>query len=186
MRVATTVLEGVLLIEPKIFGDQRGFFLETYRREPYQAAGVASDFVQDNWSRSNRGVLRGLHFQEPHAQGKLVQVIRGAIFDAVVDVRRGSPNFGRWAGIELTGDAPRQLWVPPGFAHGFLTLADGTDVIYKCTDQYAPEHEHCLLWNDPAVGIAWPDLVAPPQLSAKDTAGVTLSNLTELPSFARL
>jgi dTDP-4-dehydrorhamnose 3,5-epimerase len=177
-----TSLEDVLLIEPNIFGDSRGFFLESYQRERYHAAGIKYDFVQDNWSHSCRGVLRGLHFQEPHAQGKLVQVIRGAIFDAVVDVRRGSPTFGRWTGVELTGDAPRQLWVPPGFAHGFLTLTDNTDVIYKCTERYVPQHEHCLTWNDSAIGIAWPDLGAAPRLSAKDAAGMTLASLTQLPS----
>lgn len=184
MRVTPTSLDGVLLIEPKVFGDPRGFFIETYRRERYRAAGIAYDFVQDNWSRSDRGVLRGMHFQEPRAQGKLIQVVRGAIFDVAVDIRRGSPSFGRWTGVELSGDAPRQLWVPPGFAHGFLTLADRTDVFYKCTDSYAPECEHCLIWNDPAVDIAWPDLGIPPRLSAKDAAGVRLAKFTALPAFA--
>ena len=140
--------------------------------------------MQDNHSRSDKGVLRGLHYQEPAAQGKLVQVLRGAIFDVAVDIRRGSPSFGRWTATELSGENHRQLWIPPCFAHGFLTLTDETDVIYKCTDLYAPQHEHTLLWSDPAIGIAWPELNAAPRLSAKDLAGVRLADLKVLPAYA--
>jgi dTDP-4-dehydrorhamnose 3,5-epimerase len=184
MRVIPSALDGVLLIEPKVFADDRGFFLETYGRDNYRRAGIAFDFVQDNRSRSDRGVLRGLHYQEPHAQGKLVQVVRGAIFDVAVDIRLGSPNFGRWSGVELTGDNHLQIWIPPGFAHGFLTMADQTDVTYKCTDEYAPQHQHTLLWNDPAIGIVWPDLGTDYRLSAKDLAGMALSELKVLPTYA--
>jgi dTDP-4-dehydrorhamnose 3,5-epimerase len=184
MRIIPTALEGVVLVEPKVYHDDRGFFLETYRRDAYGRAGIGPDFVQDNHSRSQRGVLRGLHFQEPQAQGKLVQVVRGAIFDVVVDIRRGSPTFGRWIGVELNGENHRQIWIPPGFAHGFLTLADGTDTTYKCTQAYAPQHEHTLLWNDPALAIAWPDIGIPPRLSAKDAAGLRLADLKTLPVYA--
>ncbi len=184
MRVTPTELDGVLVIEPKVFGDDRGFFLETYRRDRYREAGIPYEFVQDNHSRSNKGVLRGLHFQEPTPQGKLVRVVRGAIFDVAVDIRRGSPGFGRWTGVELTGDNHRQIWIPPGFAHGFLTLIDATHVSYKCTDYYAPQHERTLLWSDPGIGIVWPGLNAAPQLSANDAAGVLLSEAKILPAYA--
>ena len=183
MRVTETDLDGVLLIEPKVFPDPRGFFIETYRRASYRSAGIAFDFVQDNHSRSDKGVLRGLHYQEPAGQGKLVQVIRGAIFDVAIDIRRGSPNFGRWFGVELTADNHLQIWVPPGFAHGFLTLVDATDVLYKCTDYYAPQHEHTLLWSDPALGISWPRLGVGPYLSMKDAAGRHLNEAETLPAY---
>ncbi len=177
MIITPTDLDGVLIIEPKVFGDVRGFFLETYHFERYRQAGIGERFVQDNHSRSDKGVLRGLHFQQPMAQGKLVSVIRGAIYDVAVDIRSNSPTFGRWAGIEITDDNHRQLWVPPGFAHGFLTLSDETDVTYKCTDYYAPEHEYVLAWNDPDVGIVWPNLGSAPRLSEKDRTGLGLAKV---------
>ncbi|MGE0734878.1 MAG: dTDP-4-dehydrorhamnose 3,5-epimerase [Alphaproteobacteria bacterium] len=183
MRTLATDLPGVLVIEPHVIGDARGFFLETYRRDRYESAGIDADFVQDNHSRSAKGVLRGLHFQHPNAQGKLVRVVRGAIFDVAVDIRRGSPHFGKWTGAELSGDNHRQMWIPPGFAHGFLSLADETDVLYKCSDIYAPQHEHCVLWNDAALGIAWPDLGLPPRVSAKDAAAPRLRDAAILPTF---
>ena len=183
MRVTPTDLDGVLMIEPAVFRDTRGFFLETYKRDAYRAAGIPLEFVQHNRSRSERGVLRGLHFQEPTSQGKLVHVVRGAIFDVVVDIRRGSPDFGRWSAFELSAESFRQLWIPPGFAHGLLALADETEVDYKCTDVYVPEHEYCLLWNDPAIGIDWPKLDVAPRLSSKDIVGLPLSNLPVLPTY---
>ena len=177
MRVVKTDLDGVLLIEPKVFGDARGFFLEQYHRRHYHDAGLDLDIVQINHSRSKKGVLRGLHFQEPSPQGKLIFVINGAIFDVAVDIRRGSPHFGRWVGFELNAQNHRQLWVPPGFAHGFLTLADDTDIVYNCTALYAPQHEHTLLWNDAAIAIQWPSLDITPILSPKDFAGIPLAEL---------
>jgi dTDP-4-dehydrorhamnose 3,5-epimerase len=183
MRVTPTELDGVLLIEPGVFEDERGFFLESYQRERYREAGIPFDFVLDGQSRSNAGTLRGLHYQEPSAQGKLVQVAHGAIFDVAVDIRRGSPNFGRWLGVELSGENHRQVWIPSGFAHGFLTLTDATDVLYKCTDYYAPQHEHRILWSDPGIGIVWPMLDVALQVSAKDAAGQLLSMARSLPSY---
>ncbi len=184
MIVTPTELEGVLIIEPKVFGDVRGFFQETYNFERYRQAGIGQRFMQDNRSRSDKGVLRGLHFQQPMAQGKLVSVTRGAIFDVAVDIRSTSRTFGRWTGIEITGDNHRQLWIPAGFAHGFLTLADETDVTYKCTDYYAPQHEHVLAWNDPDVGIVWPNLGGAPRLSEKDRSGLGLAKVKTF--FAQL
>ena len=181
MRAIETQLPGVLIIEPKLIGDARGFFLETYRQDAYRALGIGPDFLQDNHSRSAKGVLRGLHFQEPRAQGKLVRVVRGAIYDVAVDVRRGSAQFGKWAGSELSADNRRQMWVPPGFAHGFLTLEDDTDVIYKCTDYYAPQNERCVRWDDPEIGIAWPEIGTRPRLSARDAAAPRLRDATVLP-----
>ena len=178
MKVTQTAIPEVLLIEPDVHGDARGFFQETWHARRYAEAGIDVNFVQDNHSRSNRGVLRGLHFQNPTAQGKLVRVARGAVFDVAVDIRRGSPTFGQWVGYELSGDNHRQLWVPPGFAHGFCVLEDGTDFLYKCTDYYAPEHEHSLLWNDPAIGIQWPEMDY--LLSDKDRAAPPLSELDEV------
>lgn len=177
MQVDKTNIDGVLILSPRIFMDDRGSFNETYRRDAYSAAGVDADFVQDNHSCSAKGVLRGLHFQNPRPQGKLVQVISGAIFDVAVDVRRGSPSFGQWTGVELTDANQRQLWVPPGFAHGFLSLQENTHVVYKCTDYYAPQHENTLLWNDPAIDIAWPVDGLTPRLSQKDAAGLLLADL---------
>jgi dTDP-4-dehydrorhamnose 3,5-epimerase len=182
VQVVATDVPGVLLLEPKVHGDHRGFFLETFHADRYAAAGIGGPFVQDNWSRSVRGTLRGLHFQEPHAQGKLVQVVRGAVFDVAVDVRRGSPAFGRWVGCELSEENKRQLWVPPGFAHGFVVLSEVADFFYKCTALYRPEAERSVAWNDPDLGIAWP--VAAPLLSPKDAAAPRLAQAPLLPVFA--
>ena len=176
MQVTATDLPEVMIIEPKVFGDVRGFFLESFNARAFaEATGVDLPFVQDNHSRSAQGVLRGLHYQIKQAQGKLVRVVRGSVFDVAVDVRRSSPNFGRWVGVELTEDNNRQLWVPPGFAHGFLVLSASADFLYKTTDYYAPEHERSVLWNDPAIGIDWP-LLGEPLLSGKDKAGVLLKD----------
>jgi dTDP-4-dehydrorhamnose 3,5-epimerase len=176
MRVIETAIPDVKLIEPKVFGDDRGFFMETWNAAAFGAAGLDLDFVQDNHSRSSRGVLRGLHYQLQQTQGKLVRVTAGSVFDVAVDVRRSSPTFGQWVGYELSAQNKRMLWVPEGFAHGFVTLEDGTDFLYKCTRLYAPEHERAIRWDDPAIGIDWPlgDIV--PQLSAKDRAGVDLAD----------
>jgi len=185
MKVIETELPGVLLVEPKVFGDARGFFLETWNRERYLAAGFPDvDFLQDNHSRSAAGVLRGLHFQLNRPQGKLVQVVTGAVFDVAVDIRVGSPTFGRWVGHELSEENHRQLWIPPGFAHGFCVLSERTDFVYKCTDLYDPNDEGGIAWNDPQIGIEWP--VAEPQLSARDQANRRLVDFTEdrLPAFA--
>jgi len=183
LKISETPLPGVLVIEPRVFVDDRGFFLETFQASRYEAAGIGATFVQDNFSRSRRGTLRGLHFQEPKAQGKLVQVLNGSAFDVVVDVRRGSPTFGQWFGMELSGDAPKQMWIPPGFAHGFCVTSDVADFHYKCTALYAPEAERSIRWNDPALAIAWPDLT--PLLSAKDAAAPLLADAPALPAFAR-
>lgn len=176
MNVIECAIPGPLIIEPKVFGDERGFFMESWNAATFAAAGLDLNFVQDNHSRSSRGVLRGLHFQNPEPQGKLVRVVSGAVYDVVVDLRRSSPHFGRWVGVELSALNKRLFWVPEGFAHGFLTLEDGTDFLYKCTSRYAPEHEHCLAWDDPDVGIDWPlgDIV--PQMSAKDVEGILLAD----------
>jgi len=170
VNVVATAVPDVLRIEPKIFGDQRGFFLESWNERAFAAAGIHARFVQDNHSRSGRNVLRGLHYQLRQAQGKLVRVIAGEIYDVALDIRRGSPTFGRWVGERLSADNRRMLWIPPGFAHGFLVLADGTEVLYKATDYYAPEHERTIAWNDPELAIPWP-LAGEPVLSAKDAAG---------------
>ena len=166
MRVTATDLPGVLLIEPKAFGDARGFFLESYHAQYYAESGIPGLFVQDNYSHSRRGVLRGLHYQLEHPQGKLVWVTRGEVFDVAVDIRQGSPTFGRWVGVTLSEDNHRQLYIPPGFAHGFCVLSDPADFLYKCTDFYHPEDEGGVLWCDPDLAIAWP--VAAPMLSEKD------------------
>jgi dTDP-4-dehydrorhamnose 3,5-epimerase len=181
MRVVPTDLPEVLIIEPMVHGDSRGFFAETYQALRYAEAGITSAFVQDNLSRSVKGTLRGLHFQEPNAQGKLVQVLRGAVWDVAVDVRRGSPRFGRWAAVELSETAPRQLWIPPGFAHGFCVLTDSADFFYKCTALYAPEAERSIAWNDPRIGIPWP--VSEPLLSAKDRVAPLLEDAPVLPGY---
>lgn len=174
MKVTPTAIPDVLIFEPKVFGDARGFFLESYNQRAFeQATGTAGHFVQDNHSRSARGVLRGLHYQVRQAQGKLVRVVNGSVFDVAVDVRRSSPTFGRWVGVELSSERFTQLWVPPGFAHGFVVLSESADFVYKTTDYYAPEHERCIAWNDPDIGIEWPAGLVP-QLSAKDSAGVRL------------
>jgi len=174
VKIAATALPEVLIVEPRVFGDDRGFFYESWNARAFAEAGIVADFVQDNHSRSAGGVLRGLHYQLRQAQGKLVRVVAGAAFDVAVDLRRSSSHFGRWAGVELSAANKRMLWVPPGFAHGFLALQDGTEFVYKCTDFYAPEHERALLWSDPAVGIDWPLDGIEPALSGKDAAGVPL------------
>ncbi len=176
MKVTATRLPEVLILEPKVFGDARGFFYESFNRRVFrEATGVDLDFVQDNHSRSARGVLRGLHYQVRQPQGKLVRVARGAVFDVAVDVRRSSPRFGQWTGELLSEENHRQMWVPPGFAHGFLVLSESAEFLYKTTDYYAPEHERCIAWNDAAVGIEWPGDVLP-QLSARDAAAGPLAD----------
>lgn len=177
MNITPTAIPDVLIIEPKVFGDSRGFFFESFNKKSFRdATGVDADFVQDNHSRSAKGVLRGLHYQIEQPQGKLVRVVRGAVFDVAVDLRKSSTTFGKWVGAELTEENHRQMWVPPGFAHGFLTLTDTADFLYKTTDYYAPQFERCIAWNDPALAIAWPLAGDPPQISAKDQAGELLAN----------
>ena len=178
MKVMGTALPGVLQIEPELLGDKRGFFVESFNlRDFNKATGLEEAFVQDNHSRSARGVLRGLHYQvAPHAQGKLVRVLRGAIFDVVVDIRPTSPAFGQWIGLEMSEDDGRQLWVPPGFAHGFLTLSESADFLYKTTDYYAPAFERCVAWDDPTLAVAWPLGGNAPQISSKDQAGLLFRN----------
>ncbi len=180
MKVIPTRLAEVLLIEPRVFGDERGFFFESWNEREFERAGIHARFVQDNHSRSVRGVLRGLHYQLRQPQGKLVRVISGEIFDVAVDIRRSSPAFGKWEGFRLVAESHRMLWIPVGFAHGFSVLSDFAEVLYKTTDFYAPEHERCLLWNDPEIGIAWP-LQGAPVLSAKDAAGVRLRDAQVFP-----
>lgn len=181
MRTLATELPGVLLIEPDVFRDSRGFFQEIWRREKYAEAGIPGPFEQDNFSHSDRGVLRGLHFQEPGGQGKLVQVLSGAVFDVVVDIRRGSPHFGRWLGRTLSADNHLQMWAPPGFAHGFCVLSDGADFLYKCTGAYRPDCEYSIRFDDPDIGIDWP--VGDPILSDKDRVAPLLRDTTVLPAF---
>ncbi|MGV3620979.1 MAG: dTDP-4-dehydrorhamnose 3,5-epimerase [Archangium sp.] len=182
MNVDTTSLPGVLLVSPRVFGDARGFFLETFSAQKYAEQGITGPFVQDNWSRSAKNILRGLHFQHPQGQGKLVSCTRGAVFDVAVDVRLGSPSFGKWYGVELSGENKKQLWIPPGFAHGFCVLSDVADFLYKCTELYAPKYEQSVLWNDPEIGIDWP--VKEPLLSAKDAAARRLSAMHDaLPTW---
>jgi dTDP-4-dehydrorhamnose 3,5-epimerase len=171
--VTPTAIADVLLIEPKVFGDPRGFFLESWNAKVFAEAGIPASFVQDNHSRSPRGVLRGLHYQVRQSQGKLVRVASGEVFDVAVDLRRASPTFGRWVGERLSAENKRMLWIPPGFAHGFLVLSESADFLYKTTDYYAPEHERVLAWNDPELGIRWP-LAGTPTLSARDAAGTRL------------
>jgi len=172
MKITACEIPDVLLLEPRVFGDERGFFLESFNQRAFNAAtGLDLHFVQDNHSRSARDVLRGLHYQAAQPQGKLVRVVAGAVFDVAVDIRRGSPTFGQWTGHELSADNKRQLWIPPGLAHGFLVLTDSADFLYKTTDYYAPEHERCIAWNDPTLAIAWPLAGKTPALSAKDANG---------------
>jgi dTDP-4-dehydrorhamnose 3,5-epimerase len=184
MKVIETPLAGVLIIEPRVFGDERGFFLETWSRSRYAEAGIDVDFVQDNLSLSSRGVLRGLHFQNPMAQGKLVSVLAGEVFDVAVDLRQGSPTFGRWHGVVLSGENKRQYWVPPGFAHGFCVTSETALFTYKCTELYAPGHERAIRWDDPELAIDWP--VAAPQVSDKDRVAPLLADIDpgDLFSFA--
>ena len=176
MRLIEAGLGGVLLFEPVVHGDARGFFVESYREDEFRkAAGSTRPFVQDNHSRSAQHVLRGLHYQVRQPQGKLVRTVLGEVFDVVVDLRRRSPTFGKWMGTTLSADNKRMLWIPEGFAHGFLVITEAAEIVYRTTDYYAPHHERTLLWNDPAIGIAWP-LTGPPTLSAKDLAGRPLAD----------
>lgn len=173
MKFNATPLEGVYLLEPQVFGDERGFFLESWNARTFADAGFDLNFVQDNHSRSSRGILRGLHYQREHTQGKLVRVVTGAVFDVAVDLRRSSPTLGQWFGATLSAENHHMLWVPPGFAHGFYVLSDYADFHYKCTDIYHPQSEVSLAWNDPEVGVAWPlEQGGEPQLSAKDEQGL--------------
>ena len=183
MNVIETDLPGVLILEPRVFGDDRGFFMETWNGRRYEELGIPNTFVQDNLSFSARGVLRGLHFQNPQAQGKLVSVLRGEVFDVAVDIRVGSPTFGRWTGVTLSAENKRQFWVPPDFAHGFVVTSEDALFSYKCTDYYAPEHDGSVLWNDPDIGIDWPTDV--PTLSDKDRNAPPLAGMPEgsLPAY---
>jgi len=180
MKFTKTVIADVLIIEPRVFGDERGCFFESFNCRTFQnATGMPATFVQDNHSRSAKHVLRGLHFQEaPRAQGKLIRVVSGSVFDVAVDIRPHSPTFGCWVAEILSGENRRQLWLPPGMAHGFLTLSDSAEFLYKTTDYYSPEHERCIAWNDPVLAIDWP-LRAPPTLSAKDRTGQSFADLQE-------
>lgn len=177
MNVVKTDIEGLLILEPRVFGDARGFFYESFNQQAFNAAtGLDVQFVQDNHSRSSKGVLRGLHYQlPPHAQGKLVRCVRGAVFDVAVDIRSGSATFGKWVGVELSEDNNRQFWIPQGFAHGFVTLTDSADFLYKTTDYYAPSHERSIAWNDPIIGIAWPMIGCMPNISPKDAQACALA-----------
>jgi dTDP-4-dehydrorhamnose 3,5-epimerase len=173
MKIIPTKIPDVFILEPKVFGDQRGFFLESYNQQTFQdITGIKATFVQDNHSRSGKNVLRGLHYQLKHPQGKLVRVVRGCVFDVAVDLRKSSSTFGQWVGAELSEENHRQFWVPAGFAHGFLVLSEQADFLYKTTDYYAPEYERCIRWDDPDIGIAWPENCTP-CLSAKDQQGVS-------------
>lgn len=175
MQAVASAIPDVLIFEPKVFGDARGFFLESFNARVFrELTGLDVDFVQDNHSRSAAGVLRGLHYQLEQPQGKLVRVVRGRVFDVAVDLRRQSPSFGRWDGVELSEDNHRQLWIPPGFGHGFLVLSETADFLYKTTDYYAPQHERCIRWDDGEIGIEWP-LAGEPLLSAKDREGRSLA-----------
>ncbi|MBZ9648736.1 dTDP-4-dehydrorhamnose 3,5-epimerase [Sphingobium sp. 3R8] len=177
MKVIPTGIAGLAILEPRLFQDDRGFFMESWNSRTFRDAGLDLTFVQDNHSRSDRGVLRGLHFQHPNPQGKLVRVTSGSVWDVAVDLRRSSATFGRWFGVELSAANKRMFWIPPGFAHGFLCLEDGTDFLYKCTAFYQPAQEHSLLWNDPALNIPWPVAGMDIQLSAKDRDGLPLAHI---------
>ncbi len=182
MHIYETTLPGVLLVEPVVFRDPRGYFVETYHAQKYAEAGLGATFVQDNFSHSSRGTLRGLHYQLTKPQGKLLTVLSGAIFDVAVDIRKGSPTFGQWVGVELSQESHRQLYIPPGFAHGFCVISETAGVLYKCTDLYAPEDERGVLWNDPALNIAWP--IDQPVLSKKDSAFASLRDMeSDLPLY---
>jgi dTDP-4-dehydrorhamnose 3,5-epimerase len=174
MKVETTHIPGTLIVEPAVFGDDRGFFWESFNEKEMRSIGIDAHFVQDNHSRSQRNVLRGLHYQINQPQGKLVRVVSGKVFDVAVDIRRDSPTFGKWAGVELSAENKRMFWLPPGLAHGFVVLSDFADFLYKTTDYYAPQFERTILWNDPDLGIEWP-LAGQPTLSAKDAAAETFS-----------
>lgn len=176
MNVVRTPIDEVVILEPKVFGDSRGFFFESFNQKIFdQAVGRSVTFVQDNHSRSSKCVLRGLHYQVNNAQGKLVRVVRGAVFDVAVDIRRSSPTFGKWVGVELSEENQRQLWVPEGFAHGFLVLSVSADFLYKTTNYYVPADERCIAWNDPDIGVQWPNVGLAPELSAKDRLGASFA-----------
>ncbi len=183
MKVSETKLPGVLILEPPAFGDARGFFMETWRQERYEEVGIKEKFVQDNLSFSSKGVLRGLHYQNPHSQGKLVSVVQGEVFDVAVDIRQGSPHFGQWVGVRLSGENHRQFWIPAGFAHGFCVISDTAYFTYKCTDVYTPSAEGGIAWNDPDIGIEWP--LTDVQLSEKDTVYARLKDVPvdKLPQY---
>jgi dTDP-4-dehydrorhamnose 3,5-epimerase len=181
MNFTLTAIPDVILIEPRVFADERGFFMETWHKQKFLQGGIDADFVQDNHSRSVQGTLRGLHYQVKRQQGKLVRVILGEVYDVAVDIRRGSPTFGKWIGFYLSAENKRMLWIPPGFAHGFYVTSDVAEFVYKCTDFYAPEHERCIIWNDSNLGIQWPLINGmAPVLSAKDAKGIRLEE-AELP-----
>ena len=172
MKVQAAQIAGAMIVEPDVFGDDRGFFLESFNERAMREIGIVAHFVQDNHSRSQRNVLRGLHYQISQPQGKLVRVVSGTVFDVAVDVRRSSPSFGKWVGVELSAENKRMIWMPPGMAHGFIVLSDSADFLYKATDYYAPKFERTILWNDPDLGIRWP-LASEPILSSKDAVGLT-------------
>lgn len=177
MNIIPTDIPDVVIIEPKVFGDDRGFFLESYNQRTFaEKTGITAEFVQDNHSRSRQNVLRGLHYQIQQPQGKLLRVVLGAVFDVAVDIRKNSPTFGQWAGCLLSSENHRQFWIPPGFAHGFFVVSEMAEVLYKTTEYYAPQHERCILWNDPELGIDWPLNGATPILSEKDQAGLSLKD----------
>ena len=181
MQIITTPIPDVLVLEPRVFGDARGFFFESWNQREFARLGLPTHFVQDNHSKSARGILRGLHYQTQQVQGKLVRVVAGEVFDVAVDMRRGSPTLGRWAGALLSAENRRMMWIPPGFAHGFYVTAESAEFVYKCTDFYAPEHEVSLRWDDPAIGIDWPLIDGkPPVLSAKDAAGLGFAEAPKL------
>jgi dTDP-4-dehydrorhamnose 3,5-epimerase len=185
LQLIPTTLKDVVILEPKVFGDERGFFLEAYNEATFGKLGLPTRFMQDNHSGSRKGVLRGLHYQLQQPQGKLVRALRGEIYDVAVDLRQGSPQFGQWFGVLLSAENKRQLWIPAGFAHGFLVTSDFAEVAYKATELYAPAHERSVLWNDPAIGIEWP-LDGEPTLSEKDRAGVLLADAETYPAAAGL
>ena len=175
LHVTATAIPDLWVLEPQVYGDARGFFFESFNQQEFsRATGLNLNFVQDNHSRSAKGVLRGLHYQVQQPQGKLVRVVRGAVFDVAVDIRKNSNTFGQWVGMELSEDNHKQMWIPPGFAHGFVVLSDSADFLYKTTEYYAPQHERCIAWNDPAIGITWPSGLQP-KLSAKDQVGKSLA-----------
>lgn len=182
MNIIKTLIPDVMVIEPQVFGDERGFFMETFHEKKFADAGLKMDFVQDNHSLSTKGVLRGLHYQIKQPQGKFIRVIAGEVFDVAVDIRRGSPTFGKWIGEYLSAENKKMMWVPPGFAHGFLVLSDQAEFVYKCTDFYTPEHERSILWNDPEIAIAWPlDEGVSLMLSEKDKNAVLLKDAETFP-----
>jgi dTDP-4-dehydrorhamnose 3,5-epimerase len=181
MQIITTAIPDVLVLEPRVFGDERGFFFESWNQREFARLGLPTNFVQDNHSKSARGILRGLHYQTQQVQGKLVRVVAGEVFDVAVDMRRDSPTLGRWAGALLSAGNRRMMWIPPGFAHGFYVTTESAEFVYKCTDFYAPEHEVSMRWDDPAIGIDWPLVDGqPPVLSAKDAAGVGFAEAPKL------